>query len=281
MKIAIVGYGFVGKALKNAIRNSVDVFIVDPVLGTNIKELNTFNPEFIFICVPTPMSDDGSQDSSIIESVIEEIIKNNLKSIIVIKSTILPNFLSAFSSQIKNLLCNPEFLREKNANHDFINSELILIGGEKRLSNKLRDFYINHTNCKCENFKFTDLVSASLIKYTINTFLATKVIFFNQLFNIFNHLNPSSSWDEFTQIISSDSRIGDSHMKVPGNDNRLGFGGPCFPKDCNALHKYSKDINQNFSLLGHAKSINNDIRSKYDELTEREIEQNTNFENNE
>ena len=281
MKIAIVGYGFVGKALKNAIHKSVEVFIVDPVLGTNIKDLIQFKPEFIFVCVPTPMLDNGSQDCSIIELVINEIAEEKLKSIVVIKSTILPNFLNAFSLKIKSLLCNPEFLREKFANSDFINSELILIGGDTKLSNKLRDFYIQHTKCNSKNFKLTDLISASLIKYAINTFLATKVIFFNQLFNIFNNSNSSSSWDDFINIISSDSRIGDSHMQVPGHDNRLGFGGPCFPKDCNALHAYSKDINQEFSLLAQALLINNDIRINYDKLTQREIEQNTNFNNNE
>ncbi len=280
MRIAIVGYGFVGKALKNAISQSVDVFIVDPVHGTNIKDLVEFNPEFIFVCVPTPMLDNGMQDCSIIESVIEEITEKNLESIVVIKSTILPNFLNAFSLKIKNLLCNPEFLREKYANDDFIKAELILIGGQKKLSNKLKDFYINHTKCISKNFQLTDLASASLIKYTINTFLATKVIFFNQLFNIFNNSNTSSNWDDFIKIISSDSRIGNSHMQVPGYDNRLGFGGPCFPKDCNALHAYSKDINQNFSLLAEALIINNSIRSNYDDLTQREIEQNINFENN-
>lgn len=277
MKIAIIGHGFVGKALKNALNESVDVFIVDPILQTNIKDLDQFNPEFIFVCVPTPMLDNGSQDCSIIESVIDEIIEYRLQSIVVIKSTILPNFLHAFSKKIKNLICNPEFLREKYANDDFINSELMLIGGDKELSYELRDFYTKYTKCKSENFQFTDLISAALIKYSINTFLATKVVFFNQLFNIFNNSGTSSSWEDFIHIVSSDSRIGNSHMQVPGHDDRLGFGGPCFPKDCNALNEYSKNINQKFSLLDHALLINNNIRASYDELTQREKEQNTNF----
>ena len=170
MKVAIVGFGFVGKALKNALHSSVDIFIVDPNLGTKIKDLVKFNPQFIFVCVPTPMSDDGKQDCTIIEAVINEIHENKLESVIVIKSTILPNFLMTFSLKIKNLLCNPEFLREKHADEDFINSEITLIGGEKKLSKELRDFYVKYTKCESKNFKFTDLVSASLVKYAINTF---------------------------------------------------------------------------------------------------------------
>lgn len=280
MKIAIIGYGFVGKALKYALNDNVDVFIVDPNLETNIKDLKKFNPEFIFVCVPTPMLDNGMQDCSIVESVIDEIIEHRLESIIVIKSTILPNFLDAFSAKIKNLLCNPEFLREKHANYDFINSELTLIGGDRELSEKLKDFYTKHTKCKTKNYKFTDLISASLAKYTINTFLATKVVFFNQLYNIHLDSGASSNWEDFIKIISSDSRIGNSHMQVPGPDARFGFGGPCFPKDCNAFNTYSKDIKQSFSLLDHALLVNNAVRAKYTELTQRESEQNTNFENN-
>ena len=68
MKIGIVGYGFVGKALANGLRNSVELTIIDPKLDSSIQDLKSINPEIIFICVPTPMSDDGTQDISILES---------------------------------------------------------------------------------------------------------------------------------------------------------------------------------------------------------------------
>ena len=67
MRVGIIGYGFVGKALANGIKNKVDIFKVDPKLGTSISDLINFNPEIIFICVPTPMNDDGSQDIKILK----------------------------------------------------------------------------------------------------------------------------------------------------------------------------------------------------------------------
>ena len=73
MKIGIVGYGFVGKALANGIKESVDLSIIDPKLNTSIKDLENINPELIFICVPTPMKNDGTQDISIVESVISDL----------------------------------------------------------------------------------------------------------------------------------------------------------------------------------------------------------------
>ena len=69
-------------------------------------------------------------------------------------------------------------------------------------------------------------------------------------------------------------------MDVPGHDNRLGFGGACFPKDINAIINFSKAMNAEFTLLKKAVEINNEIRSVYNDLDVREKEQNINFKNN-
>ena len=61
-------------------------------------------------------------------------------------------------------------------------------------------------------------------------------------------------------IISKDKRIGQSHMEVPGHDGKLGFGGPCFPKDCNALYLYSNELNEPMGLLHQVIETNNNIR---------------------
>ena len=91
MKAAIVGYGFVGKALANGFLSSVDLIKIDPKLQSSISDLKSFMPDLIFICVPTPMSDDGSQDISLVEEVLKEIETLDLGSLVVIKSTILPD----------------------------------------------------------------------------------------------------------------------------------------------------------------------------------------------
>lgn len=277
MKVGIIGLGFVGSALLNAIDRDVEVLKVDPRLGTNIIDLLDFNPDICFICVPTPMNEDGSQDISILEGVINEICKYELNSTIVLKSTILPNHIKFFENAIPNIVINPEFLRERTANEDFINSKLIVLGGKEKNTSIIADFYRKHTACKTKDYQFTDLASASLIKYAINTFLASKVIFFNELHDIFKETDTHEKWETLVDIISMDSRIGSSHMQVPGIDGKFGFGGPCFPKDCNALIKYSNDINRPFKLLEQVRIINNRIRREYDNLSEREIEQNINY----
>ena len=281
MKVAIIGYGFVGKALENGLKNTVEVLLVDPKLNTDINDLKTFKPEMIFICVPTPMNDDGSQDPSILENVIDELNFPSESALIVLKSTIIPSYISKIEIKIPNIIYNPEFLRENYANEDFINSDLILIGGSNEDEiKKLANFYRQHTKCISSNYQFTDLISASLIKYSINTFLSTKVIFFNELFEVFSNSGTKDNWENFIKIIKNDKRIGNSHMQVPGPDGKLGFGGPCFPKDAKALLQYSKDIAEPLKLLEKCISINDNIRSQYNSLSSRELEQNINFDTN-
>ena len=277
MKIGIVGFGFVGKALKNGLRDNVDCIEIDPNLGTNLDDLKSHRPNIVFICLPTPMKDDGSQNIELIKDAINEINKFNQDILIVIKSTILPKYVEDFSKINNNLVINPEFLRENFANEDFINSEIIVFGGEEKNCLKLGNFYEKHTKCICKDYVKTDLMSASLIKYTINSFLALKVVFFNELKSLFDNLNSNSDWSNFISSLSRDKRIGDSHMSVPGPDGRHGYGGPCFPKDVNAIIKYSEEIGAELTLLKKANNINNNIRAKYNNETVREKEQNIRF----
>ncbi len=277
IKLAIVGHGFVGKATDWGFNKKVEKFVVDPKYGTNIDQLAEFGPNVVFVCVPTPMGNDGNHDSSIIESVVKELTAKCKKSIIVIKSTVLPSVLKKLAVLNKKIIYNPEFLREKHANKDFVNSEMIIFGGDRNTASKVSKYYLYNSRCRTKEHVFIDLISASLIKYSINTFLASKVIFFNELKNIFLNSGADDSWDNFIKILSTDSRIGASHMDVPGSDNRLGFGGACFPKDTNALLKFSKDIDAEFSLLKNVILLNNKIRGEYNELTKREKEQDINF----
>ena len=277
MKIGIIGFGFVGKALKNGLKDNVDSIEIDPKLDTNIGDLHDHKPNIVFICLPTPMNDDGSQNIDIVKDAIFELNKYDSNILVVLKSTILPKHVIEISNLTKNIVINPEFLRDKHANEDFINSEIIVFGGEKENCKKLAKFYENHTKCICKDYVFTDNISASLIKYTINSFLALKVVFFNELKSVFDILNSQNDWLKLINAITKDKRIGDSHMDVPGPDGRHGFGGPCFPKDVKALIEYSKEVGSELSLLNKANIINNNIRAQYNDVTVREKEQNIKF----
>ena len=277
LKIGIVGHGFVGKATDWGFNENTSKFIVDPKNRTNIDQLAEFNPELIFVCVPTPMGENGIQDSSIIEAVVQELSAKCQESIIVIKSTVLPSILEKIEKTNTKIIYNPEFLREKHANEDFMNSEMIIFGGDKDIASQVSKFYLDHSRCKTTQHIFLGISSASLVKYSINSFLATKVLFFNEIHDVFNKLKNNDDWKTFIETVSLDKRIGDSHMNVPGHDGKKGFGGACFPKDTSALLKYAQDIGVDLDVLKIAINKNNKIRSQYTELGAREKEQNVSF----
>ena len=277
LKIGIVGHGFVGKATDSGFNKNTNKFIVDLKIGTNIDQLADFNPEIIFVCVPTPMGKNGIQDSSIIEAVVKELSVKCLKSIIVIKSTVLPSILQKIAKTNPKIIYNPEFLREKHADEDFINSEMIILGGDRDIASKVSRFYIDHSRCKTTQHIYLDITSASLIKYSINSFLASKVLFFNEMHDVFKKLNNNDDWETFIKTISLDKRIGESHMNVPGHDGKKGFGGACFPKDTLALLKYAEGIGVEMAALKAVISKNNKIRNEYTDMGDREREQNVSF----
>ena len=113
------------------LKKDVEYIAIDPKLKTDINDLNDYKPDMVFICVPTPMNDDGTQNIDIVNNVIKEIYTFDSNILIVLKSTILPNYTQDISKISKNLVINPEFLREKFADNDFVNSEIIVFGGEE------------------------------------------------------------------------------------------------------------------------------------------------------
>jgi UDPglucose 6-dehydrogenase len=100
-----------------------------------------------------------------------------------------------------------------------------------------------------------------LIKYSINSWLATKVIWFNQLRELYDESGARASWEQFTTMLNEDPRIGDSHMQVPGPDGEKGFGGHCFPKDTKALLYYSKLKSKKLNILEDIIKYNSEYRN--------------------
>ena len=267
IKIGIIGHGFVGKAVEYGFTHrDVEKHIIDPKYGTTIDNLPS-DCDVAFVCVPTPMHDNGA----ILKSVVSELHNRFAygRCLIVIKSTITPEVIGNFA--YSGVVYNPEFLAEKSAMHDFVNPQFHVFGGDANDTKYLEAVYNTYSLCNpCHTFHVSH-IDASFIKYGINTFLATKVTFFNQLFDVVNDVERAN-FASIIAAIGSDERIGSSHTKVPGFDGKQGFGGACFPKDCAALFNYDNRL----TLLGESIRINNDYRSRY-ELDEREKEQNVDY----
>ena len=265
MKILIVGHGFVGKAVDYGFSHpNVEKTIIDPKYNNSLDDIDPRDYDCAFVCVPTPMGKNGRIDSSIIDDVLKSL---KLAPLVIVKSTVTPDIVEQWP---KHVVYNPEFLTEKSANEQFIDPPFHILGGGKYYVDIAEDLYKTHSLCNpCPVLKMT-AVEASFVKYTINSFLATKVTFFNQLYDVIADTDAN-----FTTIINAvgmDKRIGHSHTKVPGFDGKQGFGGACFPKDTSAFVSY----NNKLTLLRRATIINNMYRTKYD-LDEREREQNVDY----
>ena len=275
LRVGIVGHGFVGKAVDYGFTTTeTEKFLVDPLYDTTIDDLIDWEPNIVFICAPTPMNEDGSIDAVIVQDAVLKLTKH-ANCGLAIKSTVTPDIMDQLIMSVdpekrKKIVYNPEFLTEAAANEQFIEPKFHIMGGPPEACAALERIYDLFSFCKpCPVYKMT-AVEASFVKYAINSFLATKVTFFNQMYDAISKFGGN-----FTTIINAigaDERIGYSHTRVPGFDMKRGFGGACFPKDLAAFVDFDKDL----VLLEKVIEINNNYRSEY-ELGDREKEQNVNF----
>lgn len=254
MKIIIAGYGFVGKAVANALKTKHECVIVDPQY-TMHQIQDHHDADGVIICVGTPGLEDGSCDDSQIRAVLSTV---PLFLPVLIKSTVLPNQLSDIEAEFsEHSICySPEFLRAKSADFDFLNQHYMVLGGEdpecfwQELFTTVLD--------RCKLYFSCTVTEASTVKYTTNAFLATKVAFFNQIYDLCEQ--NGADYDIVRQIVAHDTRIGNSHTLVPGVDGERGFGGACFPKDTNALANYAKNLNTPVGIMESAILYNHLIR---------------------
>jgi len=256
--IGIVGFGFVGQAVCNAFNG--EAWVVDPaILNNDISDFYNENRDgehldVIFICVPTPMLPNGDIDASIVQECVKTLLANTMATI-VIKSTVTPNQIP---SDLR-VVYNPEFLTEANAEDDFIKAKLHVLGGERHDCFKVWQAYRQQSKIvHKESFVFMTKEEASLVKYAINSFLATKITFFNQLYDLVDKVN--GDYDTVLSAILYDDRISSGHTSVADNGRKRGFGGSCLPKDVNALYNFS---DREFTILKTITNINNEYRSKY------------------
>jgi len=267
--IGIVGQGFVGGALNEGMKHAFNIetydkFISEKSTCESLKSLIE-KVDTIFVCLPTPMRQDGSCDLRIVEETILEIdsfCKKADSKVVVIKSTIPPGTTEDLNKKVSNIqvVFNPEFLTEANAVEDFKNQTRIIVGGPRPGSSVVKNIFR-------KAFKQTTIVktgsnTAEMVKYFTNCFLATKVIFSNEMKQICDPLDID--YDKVVEYALYDERLGRSHWSVPGPDGSMGFGGHCFPKDLNALIKVAKNNSVDPRILRCVWEKNLEVRSEND-----------------
>ena len=265
--IGIIGQGFVGNAIYQKFKNYFDVhtYDLDESKSNDSKE-NVIHQQFVFLCLPTPMNTNGSCNVDIIERELENIdlIADNHEIVktIVIKSTIPPGTTEKWNKKYEalNIVFNPEFLTEANAVEDFNNQSRIILGGPRPATTELRRLY-SKVFPKAHIIK-TDSTHAEMVKYLTNSFLATKVSFANEIYQVCEKLNID--YDKVVEYATLDDRLGKSHWNVPGPDGDFGFGGHCLPKDLSALIYLAMNLNTETNVLNAVEETNDVVRKNRD-----------------
>jgi UDPglucose 6-dehydrogenase len=261
-RVGIVGMGFVGSAIAEAMdRGFCDIVAVDPIKGYNKTYSDLLDCDGVFVCVPSPQDADGTCDTSILEDVLANLATLNYQGVIISKCTAPPDVYEQLNEKYPNLIHAPEFLTAANAKADYANGKFAMIGGQvvayQREAERLIRIGQSDLN---DNVVHCTIGEASLAKYTINSFMSTKVIFMNELYQLAQAMNLN--YDNVAAMVKMDRRIGSSHLQVPGPDGNFGFGGACFPKDTSAMLKFAEKHNVSLNVLDAAVKKNTLLRLK-------------------
>jgi len=261
-QIGIIGYGFVGRAVEYGFKDD-DLFIYDKYKDLLSLDEVCQKSDFIFICVPTPMkADESGIDLAIVEEVCGEIAEKikGTEKIIIIKSTVIPGTTQKLIEKYPevNFCFNPEFLTEANYLEDFVKADRCVIGANSDLVSRSVVVLYKDRFPEMPMFQ-TDPTSAEMVKYMSNTFLAVKVTFANQMYEICEKLGIN--YEEVKKMVVADHRIYDSHLDIT---SQRGFGGKCLPKDLVSLIGFAKQIGVDTKFLEETWQKNLEIRKVKD-----------------
>lgn len=220
--------------------------------------------EIILLALPTPPGEDGSADLSYILGVADQLGQMITSyKIIVDKSTVPVGTAEAvhtalaknLSTDLFDVVSNPEFLREGVAVDDFLKPDRVVIGtSSERAQKKMHQLYDPFVR-QGNPIIFMDERSAEMTKYAANSYLATRITFMNEIANLCEKVGANV--DMVRRGMGSDTRIGKRFL-FPG----VGYGGSCFPKDVQALAKTSEEYDYDFRILKSVMSVNSKQRMR-------------------
>ncbi len=266
--VAIIGYGYVGKAIEAFFKDHFEVLIYDPAYpqyaSSEAKEKINREAGLAVICVPTPMKDDRSVDTSYVEDALSWLTT----PLILMKSTVPPGTTDALRAKTgKALAFSPEYIGEgkyevpywKDHPHptDMKKHSFVTIGGPKEVTRALVPYFQRIMGAEPRIFQ-TDSTTAELAKYMENAYLATKVTFCNEFYDIANAFGVD--YHELRELWLADGRIGRSHTAVFPFSR--GFGGKCLPKDTNGIIERAKEKGYVPHLLSAVVDANARIRGE-------------------
>jgi len=266
MKIGIIGYGYVGKAVYELLKTHYEILIYDinpdftqKATYVNKEEIN--NCEMAIVCVPTP-----DKDKRCDTSILEETVAWLDVPLILVKSTVAPTTIYSLKKKTgKHIVFSPEYIGEGKYflppwkymhPTDMRQHPFQIFGGDRGDTNKCVDIFSPVLGPDCK-FLQTDSTTAELTKYMVNTWGAMKVTFVNEWFEIAKAFG--ADYRELRELFLMDNRVERIHTAV--FPEKRGFDGKCFPKDLNAIITAAEDKNYSPELLKEVRKSNDKFRA--------------------
>jgi len=234
--------------LEEIVRDAVDAGNLSFVHGS---EHAVGDAEFVYLCVPTPQSTDGSADLSYLTAAAEQISPHLQSGTVVVNKSTVPVGSTLLVERALGradipVVSNPEFLREGTAVDDFLNPDRVVIGSDDQLAaGRVASLYLGVR----APIMVTDPASAETCKYAANAFLATKLSFTNAIAAVCEAVGADVN--DVLLGMGYDHRIGHEFLR-PGP----GWGGSCFPKDSKAIISIAEDAGYDFALMRGVVEVN-------------------------
>lgn len=245
--VAIVGYGHVGKIMKELF---ADAIIYDEPKGIGTRE-EVNGCDFAFVCVPTPKLESGKCDTSIVDDVLTWL---NPKEVIILRSTVPVGYTyHKYLHDYKDIIFQPEYYGETTAHpyQDPHNRSWITLGGHPKLISKVAELYQTVFTSELI-INQVDSQTAELAKYMENSFYSVKVTFCNQFYDLAKAMGVD--YNQLRETWLLDPRISRSHTFVYPDDR--GYGGSCLPKDTAAIIYQGDQLGVDMALLKATEEIN-------------------------
>lgn len=257
-KIAIIGMGYVGKAFAQFVGDRYPLVTYDISDVKLYPKVDIDACDLAVVCVPTPQSSDGSCDTSVVEEAISKIEA----PLIMIKSAVAPGTTDKLKiSTGKHIVVSPEYIGESKYHNPvyktMMDTPFHIVGGNSEDVCQVFEILETIAGPYCV-YHSCSAVDAELIKYMENSFLATKVAFVNQFYDIAAAFG--ADWHKVREGWLLDERVGRAFSSVFA-DNR-GFGGKCLPKDVSAIVKAAETTGYDANILRAVMDYNKKIRSE-------------------
>lgn len=286
--VAIIGYGYVGKAIERFFNEHFKLFVYDPKYmddssmgerledstdpsrGKNLiftKDRSEINScDLAIVCVPTPKNEDGSVDLSIIEETMQWLNT----PLILLKSTVPPGTTQKLiDTSGKYVAFSPEYIgegkymiqwwKDKGYPHptDMKYHDFQIFGGTSETTSQIVEFFKTVMGPDV-HYMQTDATTAEVTKYMENSWGATKVTFANEFYEIAKAFGVN--YDELRELWLMDGRVERMHTLV--FKGKRGFGGKCFPKDIHGIIKASEEAGYDPKFLKQVIESNEDFVEK-------------------